>query len=179
MPSLQDRNRIRCMSFYFSEVHMLIIEGSSTVREAVSWGHFLLIDPPFPSNRSFSVRIGLSSFWNFLECVWRRVQLKCDGIRWRKEGEVKWKLVNGVGSQVPFSLPRNMVYPALLPLMRTPRLPAVDNWRPYRFKWTRPLRRKTKSGFCACAITFQTHATLLWAVCAEAAASQLLVFLVA
>ena len=28
------------------------------------------------------------------------------------------------------------------------------NWRPRRFKWTRPFRRKTKSGFCACAITF-------------------------
>ena len=27
---------------------------------------------------------------------------------------------------VPFTLPRNMVYPALLPLMRTPRLPVVD-----------------------------------------------------
>ena len=33
------------------------------------------------------------------------------------------------------------------------------NWRPRRFKWTRPCRRKTKSGFCACAITFQTHNT--------------------
>jgi len=31
------------------------------------------------------------------------------------------------------------------------------NWRPRRFKWTRPLRRKTKSGFCACAITFKTQ----------------------
>jgi hypothetical protein len=29
------------------------------------------------------------------------------------------------------------------------------NWRPRRFKWTRPFRRKTKSGFCAFAITFQ------------------------
>ena len=29
------------------------------------------------------------------------------------------------------------------------------NWRPCRFKWTRPFRRKTKSGFCECAITFQ------------------------
>ena len=29
------------------------------------------------------------------------------------------------------------------------------NWRPRRFKWTRLFRRKTKSGFCACAITFQ------------------------
>jgi hypothetical protein len=33
------------------------------------------------------------------------------------------------------------------------------NWRPCRFKWTRPFRRKTKSGFCACAITFQTQCT--------------------
>jgi hypothetical protein len=37
------------------------------------------------------------------------------------------------------------------------------NWRLRRFKWTRPFRRKTKSGFCACAITFQTQCnTLLW-----------------
>ena len=30
------------------------------------------------------------------------------------------------------------------------------NWRPCRLKWTRPFRGKTNSGFCACAITFQT-----------------------
>jgi hypothetical protein len=34
------------------------------------------------------------------------------------------------------------------------------NWRPRRFKRTRPFRRKTKSGFCACAITFQTQSTV-------------------
>jgi len=83
-----------------------------------------------------------------------RVQLKRDGTRWRTGGEMKGKLTNGVSSQYP-SLPRNFVYPAFLPLMRTPRL----NWRPCRFKWTRPFRRKTKSGFCACAITFQTQST--------------------
>jgi len=33
------------------------------------------------------------------------------------------------------------------------------NWRPRRFKWTRPFRRKTKSGFCACVVTFQTQST--------------------
>ena len=33
------------------------------------------------------------------------------------------------------------------------------NWRPLRFKWTHPFRRKTKSGFCACAITFQLAST--------------------
>jgi len=63
------------------------------------------------------------------------------------------------GQPVPFTLPRNMVYPALLPLMRTPRLPVVD-WTdapPGRFKWTCPFRRKTKSGFCACAVAFQTQ----------------------
>ena len=32
-----------------------------------------------------------------------------------------------------------------------------------RFKWTRPFRRKTKSGFGACAITFQTWSTCLLA----------------
>jgi hypothetical protein len=51
-----------------------------------------------------------------------------------------------------------MVYPALLPLMTTTRLPVVD-WTDTlrRIKWTRPFRRKTKSGFCECAITFQTQ----------------------
>ena len=33
------------------------------------------------------------------------------------------------------------------------------NWRHGRFKLTRPFRRKTKSGFRACAITFQTQST--------------------
>jgi hypothetical protein len=33
------------------------------------------------------------------------------------------------------------------------------NWRPCRFKWTRPFRRKTKCGFCACANAFQTQST--------------------
>jgi len=31
------------------------------------------------------------------------------------------------------------------------------NWRPRRFKWTRTFSTKTKSGFCVCAITFQTQ----------------------
>jgi len=33
------------------------------------------------------------------------------------------------------------------------------NWRPRWFKWTRPFHRKTKSGFCACAITFKLAST--------------------
>jgi hypothetical protein len=34
------------------------------------------------------------------------------------------------------------------------------NWRPRRFKWGRPFRRKTKSGFCGCVITFETQSTI-------------------
>ena len=51
------------------------------------------------------------------------------GTRWRMGGEVKGKQANGVGSQYNSTLPRNMVCPALLPLLlliRTPRLPVVD-----------------------------------------------------
>ena len=74
------------------------------------------------------------------------------------EGE----LINGVGSQYPSHNLGTWFYPALLPLKRTTRLPVVD-WTdaPSRFKWTRPFRRKTKCGFCACAITFQTQSTSL------------------
>jgi hypothetical protein len=42
---------------------------------------------------------------------------------------------------------------------QTPAASSRLNWRPCCFKWTRPFRRKTKSGFCACAITFQTQST--------------------
>ena len=44
-----------------------------------------------------------------------RVQLKSDGTKW----EVKEKQANGVGSQYSSTLPRNMVYPALLPTIKT------------------------------------------------------------
>jgi len=59
-------------------------------------------------------------------CPLSRVQLKCDGTRWRTGGEVKGKTGEWSGYSILFTLPRNMVYPALLPLTRTPRLPVVD-----------------------------------------------------
>jgi hypothetical protein len=55
----------------------------------------------------------------------RRVQLKCDGTLWRTGGEVKGKLANGVGSQYSHTSSEHGD-PALLTMMRTPRLPAVD-----------------------------------------------------
>jgi len=45
------------------------------------------------------------------------------------------------------------------------------NWRPCRFKWTRSFRRKTKSGFCACAITFQTQSTT-WTIAEKSGPSK-------
>jgi len=41
------------------------------------------------------------------------------------------------------------------------------NWRPCRFKWTRPFRRKTKPCFCTCVITFQTQSTKPLAVTSQ------------
>ena len=71
--------------------------------------------------------------------------------KWKGKRRMEW-----VAST--HALYRNTVDPALLPLMRTPRLPAAD-WtvHPHRYKWTRPFRWKTKSGFCACVITFRFH----------------------
>ena len=46
--------------------------------------------------------------------------------------------------------------------VRTSAVSSRLNWRPRRFKWTRPFRRKKKTGFCACAITFQTQSTTLY-----------------
>ena len=59
------------------------------------------------------------------EDSWKEVvQLKCDSTRWRGSGGEtgEWN-----GQPVLFTLPRNMVYPASLPLMSTPRLTVV-NW---------------------------------------------------
>ena len=87
-----------------------------------------------------------------------RVQLNRDGTRWHTGGEVKGKLANGVGSQY------SSHYLGTWCIQHYYRWCAHNsvassrlNWRPCRFKWTRPFRRKTKSGFCACAITFQTQ----------------------
>jgi hypothetical protein len=39
------------------------------------------------------------------------------------------------------------------------------NWRTPRIKWTRPFRRKTNSGFCACGIRFRKQSTFGRYVC--------------
>ena len=100
------------------------------------------------------------------------VQLKCDGTRWRTGGEVKGKLANGVGSQYSHTTSERGVSSITNADAHTSAASSRLNWRPRRFKWTRPFRRKTKTGFCACAITFQTQSTYFyrraskcWALC--------------
>jgi len=55
----------------------------------------------------------------------RRARSEPGGTRWRTGGEVKGKLANGVDSQYSHT-PSERGLSVLLPLMRTPRLPAVD-----------------------------------------------------
>ena len=88
-----------------------------------------------------------------------RVQMKCDGTRWRTGGVVKGKLANGVGSQYSSNYIGKFLSSITTADAQTSAASSRINWSPRRFKWTRPFRRKTKSGFCACAITFQAQST--------------------
>ena len=81
-----------------------------------------------------------------------RLRLNRDGIRWRTG-----KLANVVGSQSPSHYLGTWLSSITTADAHTSAASSRLNWRPCRFKWTRPFRRKTKSGFCACAITFQTQ----------------------
>ena len=98
------------------------------------------------------------------EIILFRVQLKCDGRRWRTGGEVKGKLANAVGSQYPSHylgtccIQHYYRWCAHLGCQQSTELTSPTG----RFKWTRSVSpRKTKSGFCACAITFQLASTAL------------------
>ena len=85
-----------------------------------------------------------------------RLQLKCDGTRegkWRGKWRMEW-----VASTV-HTTSEHGVSSITTADAHTSAAGSRLNWRPRRFKWTRPFRRKTKSGFCACAITFQTQST--------------------
>ena len=89
-----------------------------------------------------------------------RVRLKPDGTWWRTGGEVKGKLANGVGSQYSHTTSERGESSITNADAHTSAASSRLNWRLRRFKWTRPFRRKNKSGFCACAITFQTHCNI-------------------
>ena len=95
-----------------------------------------------------------------------RLQLKCDGTKWCMGGEVKGKLANGVSSQYPSHyLGEHGVSSITTADVHTSAASSWLNWRPCWFKWIRPFRWKTKSGFRTRAITFQlasTYWTVVW-----------------
>jgi hypothetical protein len=92
-----------------------------------------------------------------------RVRLKPDGTRWRTGGEVKGNLANGVGSQYSHATSERGVSSITNADAHSSVASSRLNWHPRRFKWTRPFRGETKSGFCACTITFQTQSTQRYA----------------
>ena len=81
---------------------------------------------------------------------------ECGGTRWRTGGEVKGKLENGVGSRYCHTISGRGVSSITNADAHTSAASSRLNGLPRWFKWTRPFRRKTKSGFCACAIRFRT-----------------------
>ena len=78
-----------------------------------------------------------------------------------RKGEVKGKLANGVGNQYSHVTSEHGLSSITQADAHTSAASSRLNRRPHRFKWTRPFRGKTKSGFCACAITFRTSYTCL------------------
>jgi len=90
-------------------------------------------------------------------CV--RLQLKCDVTRWRTGGEVKGKLAYAVGTLHTTS--EHGVSSITTADVHTSAASSRLNWRPPPADLNGLVRftRKTKSGFCACAITFQAQST--------------------
>jgi hypothetical protein len=99
------------------------------------------------------------------EGEWRsscRIQLKCDGTRWRREGEWRGNCrMEWVASTLHTTLEHGSSSITTADA-HTSAASSRLNWHPRRFKWTRPFRRKTISGFCTCAITFRKQSTYSW-----------------
>jgi len=93
-------------------------------------------------------------FWNYdvglcahMVQLCRRIQFKCDGTRWRTGGEVRgnWRMEWVASTQHTTS--EHGVSSITNADAHTSAASSRLNWRPRRFKWTRPFRRKTKSCF--------------------------------
>jgi len=94
---------------------------------------------------------------HWLTCY--RVQLNCDGTRWRMGVEVRgnWRM-----EWVACTLYTTLEYGVSSITTADAHTSAASsrlNWHSHWFKWTGLFRQKTKSGFCMCAITFQMQST--------------------
>jgi len=85
--------------------------------------------------------------------------MESGGTRRSTGEEVKGKEANGVGSQQSSTVSENDLSSIITADAHTSAASSRLNGHPHRYKWTRPFRWKTKSGFCACAITFRFHST--------------------
>ena len=99
-----------------------------------------------------SLHLARSNYPQKVDC---RTRSEPGGTRWRTGEEVKGKL----GSQYSHATSERGVSSITKADAHTSAAGSRLNWRPHRFEWTRPFRGKTKSGFCACAITFRTNYT--------------------
>jgi len=88
-----------------------------------------------------------------------RARSEPGGTRWRTAGEVKGKLASGVGSQYSHATSERGLSSITQADVHKSAASSRLNWRPHRFKWTRPFRGKTKYDFCVCVITFRTSFT--------------------
>jgi hypothetical protein len=107
-----------------------------------------------------------------------RLQLKCDGTWWCMEGKRRgnWRM-EWVASTLQTTSERGVASITTADA-HTSAASSRLNWRPRLFKLTLPFRRKTKSGFCTCAITFQTQSTLFcWGIWVLAGLQVILWFL--
>ena len=107
---------------------------------------FRIIGHGYRTVRPVPINVSLEeSSWN--------VMIHCDAREGKWRGNWRMKLVNSNLHTTSENGVSNITNADAHTSAAVSRL----NWRPCRFKWTRPFRRKTKSGFCACAITFQTQ----------------------
>ena len=101
----------------------------------------------------------VESFNNWLKSRYG-LQSKCDGTRWCTGGgewRENWRM-EWVASTL-HTTSEHGVSSITTADTHTSAASSRLNWRLRRFKWTRTFRRKTKSGLCACAITFQLAST--------------------
>ena len=91
------------------------------------------------------VNVVVESSWNVMAYGDAREE------KWRGNWQMEW-----VASTL-HTTPEHGLYDITTADAYTSAASSRLNWRPCRFKWTRPFRRKTKSGFCASAITFQAQ----------------------
>ena len=118
----------------------------------LSW---LVVSPLFCFSNAAGMVLQWPSVWSAVVELVRNMAAHGDA----QEGKCGGKLANGVGSQYSHATSEHGLSSITQADAHTSAASSRLNWRPHRFKWTRPFRGKTKSGFCACAITFRTSYT--------------------